>query len=150
MSFEKRFPLRAFERIPSLSFREILEEAAPAFADPRELLAHLCRRDLQHAQGVLRVARQLIEAVARDLPPEVIARHVLDFVRLVEHHRRVFRQNRPKIILPDREVGEKQMMVHDNQVRVLRPLVHRGDEAALERIALLAGAQIAPRVDPAP
>ena len=42
------------------------------------------------------------------------------------------------------------MVIHDDQVRFLRALVHRGDEAALEFGALLAGAKIAARVDAIP
>ena len=41
-------------------------------------------------------------------------------------------------------------MIHDDEVRVLRALVHGGDEAAVEFRALLAGAQIAARVDAIP
>ena len=93
---------------------------------------------------------KLLEAVARKLAAEIIAGDVLDFVRLVENHRGIFRQDRAEIVLAEGEVGEKKMMIDDDQVRFLRALVHRGDEAALKFGALLAGAEVAARVDAIP
>jgi hypothetical protein len=45
-----------------------------------------------------------------------------------------------------RQVGEEQMVIDDDDVALLRLLMHPRDEAALELRALLAGAQIAARV----
>src|ERR1700693_2185360 len=42
------------------------------------------------------------------------------------------------------------MMIHNDEVRFLGPLVHGGDKAALEFRALLAGAKVAARVDAVP
>ena len=99
---------------------------------------------------MLRVARQLVEFVARNAAPEIIAGHIFDLVRFIENHRAVFRQDCAEIILADGQVREEQMMIDDNHVRFVRPLVHCGDEAILEFGALLAGAGIAPRVEPMP
>ena len=114
------------------------------------MLAQRRRLDAQDAQHTLRIARELLEAVARKLPAEVIARHVLDLVRFVEHDGGIFGQDRAEIVLADGEIGEKEMVVDDDQVRFMSPLVHRGDEAALEFRALLPGAEVAARVDAIP
>ena len=64
--------------------------------------------------------------------------------------RRTLRQNASKIVLLERHVRKKQMVIHDDQVRVFRTLVHRGNEALIELRALLAGAGISPRIQPRP
>ena len=114
------------------------------------MLAQRRRFDSQNAKHAFRVARQLLEAIARKLAAEIIAGHVFDLVRFVENDGGIFRQDRAEIVLPDREIGEEEMMVDDDEVRFVRALVHRGDEAALKFGALLAGAQVAARVDAVP
>src|SRR5580692_8827273 len=42
------------------------------------------------------------------------------------------------------------MVIHNDQVGFLSPLVHRGDEATLELLALLPAAKVAARIDPVP
>ena len=76
-----------------------------------------------------------------------MAGHVFDFVGFVEHHGVVLGQNAAFVIFVfDRQVGEKQVVVDDDDVALGGPLVHQGDEAALEIGTLLAGAQVAARV----
>ena len=84
------------------------------------------------------------------MPPEVIAGHVFDLVRFVEYDRRILRQNAAKIVLAQRQVGEKQMMIDDDHIRVGGPPVHRRNEASLELHAFLPGASFAPGVQPRP
>src|SRR4029077_15402203 len=100
--FEERLPLGRLKRVAPFSLREILEEAPPALAHPRQMFPQRACLDSQHAQHVLRVARTLLEPVARYLPSEIVAGHILDFVRFVEYHCRIFRQDRTKIVLADR------------------------------------------------
>src|ERR1700730_13445179 len=52
--------------------------------------------------------------------------------------------------MADGKVGEEKMMIDNDEVRLLGPLVHGGDEAALEFRALLAGAKVAACVDAVP
>ncbi len=67
-------------------------------------------------------------------------------MRLVEDHRRVFRQDAPEIILLERQIGEEEMMVHDDKIGVLRALVHRRHEAALKLRTFLARAGVSPGI----
>ena len=53
-------------------------------------------------------------------------------------------------VVAQREVGEEEVMVDDDDVALHRALVHGGDEAAVEIGALLPGAKIAARVDLGP
>ena len=114
------------------------------------MLAQRRRIDSQDAQHAFRIARQLFEAVARKLAAEIIAGHVFDFVRFVENDGGIFGQDRAEIVLANGEIGEEEMMVHDDQVGFVRALVHRRDEAALKFRALLPAAQVAARVDAIP
>ena len=97
---EKRAALGRVKRKAPFALRKSFKEAVPSFAHPRSDAAASCGAAICSTRNsILRIARQLLEPVARNLPPEIIARHILDFVRLVEDHRRIFRQvstrNRP-------------------------------------------------------
>ena len=127
-----------------------LEKFVRAFAQARHAPQQRRPALLRQPHRLFGVARQLLEAVIGNLPAEVIAGHVLDFVRLVENHRRIFRQDAAEIVLPQRQVREKQVMIDDDHVGFGGPLVHRGDEAAVELGAFLARAGLAPRVEPRP
>ncbi len=84
--------------------------------------------------------------VVADAHAEVFAGHVFDLVRFVEHHGGVFGNDAAEIVVLHRQVGEEQVMIDDDDVALMRAAVHFGQEAALELLALLAGAQIAARV----
>ncbi len=71
-------------------------------------------------------------------------------MRLVENHRGIFGQDRAEIVLANGEIGEKQVVIHDDEVGFLRALVHGGDETLLKFGALLAAAEVAARVDAVP
>ena len=55
-----------------------------------------------------------------------------------------------EIVLAQRQIGEKEVMIHDDHVGIGRALVHGGDKAAIELRAFLAGAGLAARVEPRP
>ena len=68
------------------------------------------------------VAAQLLEAVVADGDAEVLAGDVLDFVRLVEHHGVVFGQDAAFVVLVlERQVGEEQVVVDDDDVALAAP-----------------------------
>ena len=87
---------------------------------------------LRDARGHLGVARQLVETIIGNLPAEIIAGDILDFVRLVENYRAVFGKHAAEIILLEREIGEKKMVIHDDQVGLGGALVHRREETLVE------------------
>ncbi len=105
---------------------------------------------MQQAQRLIGIARQLLEPEIRYLPPEIIAGHVFHFMRFVENHRRIFRQDAAEIVLLQRQVRKEQMVIHDNQVGFLRALVHAGHKAWVERRAVLARAGVPSRVQLSP
>ena len=59
----------------------------------------------------------------------------------------VLRQQARVFHLLQGEVGKKEMVVHNQDVRLGRPLMHPGDEATLELVTLLSGTGLAARVD---
>ena len=66
---------------------------------------------------------------------------VFDFVGLVEHHRVIIGQDAPLVVLVlQREIGEEEVVVDDDDVAIERPLVHQCDVAAVVVGALLAAA----------
>ena len=69
---------------PAAAAGEQAEEAVAAQAHALDLGPHLARVELRGLELALDVARQLLDAVRRDLHAEVLRRHVLDEVRLVE------------------------------------------------------------------
>ena len=98
------------------------------------------------------ISPQFLEPVIADRHAEILPGHILDFVRFIEHHRMIFRQDAAFGVailqhLFQGQVGKEQVMVDDDDVARLRPLVHQRQEAALELFALLAGAKVAARVD---
>ena len=88
-----------------------------------------------------------MELVAAHSDAEILPRYVLNLVGLIENHRRIVGDDAAEVLVLHRQVGEKQMMVHDHHVALMRPLVHFRDEAALELLAALPGAQFPPGVD---
>jgi hypothetical protein len=138
------------ERKPPVACREAIKKCPVALANalrpPQE-----CRRpQMRQPHRLIRVPRQLFKSKIGNLPPKIIAGHILHLVRFVKHYRRIFRQYAPEIILLQRQIREKQMVIHDNQVRILRSLMHRCNKTGIEVRALLPGARIAARVQPRP
>ena len=71
-------------------------------------------------------------------------------MRFIKNNRRIFRQDAPEIVLLQRQVREKQMVIHDDQVGLFGQLVHARQKAWIKRRALLARARIPSRVQPPP
>ncbi len=67
-------------------------------------------------------------------------------MRLVKHHGGVLGNDAAEVLVLHRQVREKQVMIHDDDVALVRAPVHLGQKAALELLALLARAQVAPSV----
>ena len=102
------------------------------------------------AQHGLHIAGQFVEALGAEADAEEVARDVLQLVRLVEDHRAGRGQHacvgRRAGLQPDRHVGEEEVVVDDDDLRVQRLAAHGGDEAVLPVGAGLAEAGLAARV----
>ena len=100
------------------------------------------------------VAAQFLKARIADGNSKVASRNVFQFVRFVENHGADFRQDSGigRIFgqLLDGEVGEKQMMVDDDDVALHRPSMHLGDEAFVPGAALLSQAGVGTGVELVP
>ena len=99
---------------------------------------------------MVRIAGQFFKTVIGNLAAEVITGHVFNFVGLVENYRGVFRKDAAEIVLLQGKVGEKQVVIDDDEVGFLGALVHSGNETFVEVLALLSGAGIAAGVDASP
>ena len=79
------------------------------------------RAELLHAAHGGDIAAQLLEAVVADRDAEILAGHVFDLVGFVEHHGVILGQDAALVVLvAQREVGEEQVVVDDDDVAFLR------------------------------
>ncbi len=105
------------------------------------------------AERALRVACQRFDPRARNAHAEEIRRDVLDLVRLVEDDRVVSRQDarvaaaRPRT---EGEVGEQEVMIDDDDLRLFGLAAHARHEARLEVLAPRPDARLARRRDVPP
>ena len=67
------------------------------------------------------VADKLVDLEIRHLKTEIIGRDVFDQMGLVEDHGAVIRNDLAELVAADVEVGEKQVMVDDNDVGIFGP-----------------------------
>jgi hypothetical protein len=81
---------------------------------------------------------------------EVLTRDIFDLVRFIEDHRIVFGQNGAEFFVLQREVGEEEMVIDDDDVAFRSAAVHAGEEAVFEEAAFAAGAEIAACIDLGP
>src|SRR5882757_5407539 len=109
MLLKERLALVSFEGISSIPRSENIEKSPATLANPLRSPQQRRRSQMQQPHADVRIARQFLETVIRNLPAKVIAGHVFHLVRFIEDHRRIFRQNAAEIILLQRQVGEKQM-----------------------------------------
>src|ERR1017187_1084957 len=108
----------------------------------------LRRAELLHPADRAQIAAQVLYAVIADAHAEILAHHIFDFVRLVEHHGMVVGQDAALVVLIlEGEIGEEKVVVDDDDVAFQRPLVHQRDETAVVVGTLLAAAQFGPGVD---
>ena len=71
------------------------------------------------------IAPQFLEPVVAYRNAEILAGHLFDFVRLVENHRMIFGQDAAFVVFVlERQVREKQVMVDNDDVALLRALMH--------------------------
>ena len=102
----------------------------------------------------LNIARQIFHPQIAHGNSEIISRHIFQFVRFIEDHRRRFRQNarvgRAFSLQFDGEIGEEQMMVDDNDVALHTSPAHFSNEAALPLAAFLSDAGVGARVQLVP
>ena len=80
----------------------------------------------------------------------MFAGDILDFMGFVENDSLVVGDDRGVVVFPECEVGEKEVVVDDDDVGFGGPLMHQSDEAAVELFALLAGAELAAGVEMVP
>ena len=107
----------------------------------RPSTARAARRRRAVARPRSRAERE--QPLRRDVHAEELGRHVLDLVRLVEDHRLVRRQHlRLGPARAQRQVGEEQVVVDDDHLRVGGAAPHVGHEAALEVRAARADARL--------
>ena len=87
------------------------------------------------AQQCIGIARQLFKADVADRESEVVRRNLFQFMRLVEDDRGSLGKDagvgRAGGLLFDGEVGEEQVVVDDDDVRLESLAAHLGDEAAV-------------------
>src|ERR1700719_2432568 len=147
MLLQERRALVSFKRITAIARREGVKKGAAALPNPLCPSQQRGRSEVQKPHSNIGIPRQFLKSVVRNLPAKVIAGYVFHLVRFVKHDRRIFRQDAAEVVLLEREVREKQMMIYDDQIRFLGALLHRGDEALPEVRTFLPCAGIAPRVD---
>ena len=71
------------------------------------------------------IAPQILEAIVADGDAEILPGDVLDLVRFVEHHGVILRQDAAcELFVLQRQVGEEQVVIDDDDVALRRPLVH--------------------------
>jgi len=97
----------------------------------------------------LRVARDLLDGPGPRGRAEIHRRYLLEQVRLVKDHRVVVRQNRAERGA-EREIGEEEVVVDHDQLRVLGTSLESGQPAGLELGAAGTRAGLRTRVDVPP
>src|SRR5579864_5453094 len=132
---------------PSLSLAKEREELFGAIAERVENAVQLARSEILGPRNSGNVANQFLELVAADSHAEVPPGNILDLVRFVKNDSGILRNDSAELLVLDREIGEEQMMIYDDDVAFVRPLVHLGYETALELLAFLSGAKVAPGID---
>ena len=138
------------EKKTAIARGKCVKEAAAPFPDALGAAKERGSSLVRQAHGVIGIARKLLEAEIGDLLAKVVAGDVFHFVGFVKHDGGIFRKDAAEIIFFQGQVGEKQVVVDDDQVRVFGALVHGGQETLLKFGALLAGAGVAPRIHARP
>src|ERR1017187_7796363 len=110
---------------PPVSLAEQAEELPGKFARPLQDAVQFRRAELLHPADRAQIPAQVLYAVIADADAEVLAHYVFDLVRLVEHYRVIGGQYAALVVLIlQREIGEKEVVVDDDDVAFQRPLVH--------------------------
>ena len=105
-------------------------------------------------QGGFHIARQIIDAQVADCDSEIAGGYVFQLMRLVEDHGSNVWQNpgvrRSIGLLFDGQIGEEQVVVHDDNVALGSPAMHFGNETAVVLAALLEKTGLRARVQLGP
>ena len=110
-----------------------------------------CARAALDLGGAREIAREREHPLRRDVQAEELRRDILDLVGLVEDHDLVGRQHlRLGPLAAQREVGEVEVVVDDDELRVGGAAAHLRDEALLEERAARADARLGRRLHVAP
>ncbi len=140
--------------IPARRLRQCCKKHARPLPHQLRRADNAGRERLLVPQRRLQVAHQLFKPHIAQPDPEVAARNIFELVRLIEDHRVALRQN-PHIwsrlrMLPDRQVREKQVVVHDDHIALQRLPSHLRDEAVVVVRARLPQARLGPRIQLVP
>ena len=146
--FEKLAP--RVEREASFSRRQQREEELRPLPQASQRSRKRCRKHPVMLQRSLDIPRQIFHSQVAHRDSEVVPRHIFQFVRFIENHRRRFRQD-ARVgcafgLQLDGEIGEEQMMIDDDNVALHPAPAHFGDEAALPLAALLPDARLRARI----
>src|SRR5690606_1625707 len=96
------------------------------------------------------VADEFVDLEIRDLKTEVIRGDIFYQMGLIEDHGAVIGNDAAVLVAADAKVGEKEMVVNDDDISGVGTCPHTGDEAGLEIGTLLPDADIAAGVDAMP
>ena len=132
-----------FESSAALGLAEEREKLGGTIVQRVQSTVQFARSELLGARDLRDIPRQLLELIIADADAEVPSGDILYFVRFIEDHGRVLWDDASELLVLHRQVGEEQMVVDDDDVALVRPLVHLRNEAAFELLALLAGAELA-------
>src|SRR5262249_7073563 len=78
---------------------------------------------------------------------EILSSNVLDLVRFVEYNRRILRQDGSVVSVSQREIGEEQVMVYDDDVCIQGFATHSSDKTNVEIRTALAKTGLCTRVN---
>ena len=150
----RRRPLLGREKTPALfALPPRGEEGLRRALDVVEDAHRLRVEDARAEDRAPRVFHEPIDAQGRDADAEEIGRDALDLMRLVEDDR-VVRRNRAAVAAHlsglQREVGEEQVMIHDDDARALRFAPHPRDVAFVVVLAGCTDSSLRARVHVAP
>src|SRR4051812_22207353 len=87
---------------------------------------HFLPRDLGH------VPDQVLNLYIADGDPKVLAGDFFNFMRFVEDDSQIVRKQCSKRLIPHRQVGKKQMVIHDDDVALGGPAMHFRNKAPVE------------------
>src|SRR5262249_17135193 len=134
-----------------LSFTKKPKEPDGELIQPFQHAIQFRSAELFKAADRSQVAAKLLEAVIAHAHAEVLSDDIFDLMSLIENDGVIFGQDAAFIVFVlQRQIGEEEVMVHNDDVAFERALMHGGDEAALEIRTLLPGAEIAAGIDLSP
>ena len=100
--------------------------------------------------GEVDVSHKVINLVIRNLRAEIFRSDIFNEVSFVQDHCRVIRQHAPIRTVAQCEVGEKQVMVHDDDISLGGAITHARDEARIKVRTLLSRASFGAGIDMSP